>query len=128
MSLCSLGQMIDLIYQGNLFFEEFSCEALKLGVERFNLDFLRKEYCFYGPNNKIFSHDLPQKEEWVIGRRFDGTKIETAIKAIDSKQISALEFHQAIAHAGVVFGHVYLKSKKILYLGLEGDVYEESWN
>lgn len=136
----SLNEMISSIetimserYRDPSSFESFAKELMQVGITRLSFDTLKNELGFYTKNKFIHSllrSDLLKAQEqaaWHLGDALHSKKLEEAIKKLDAGDMNAVEFHQEIAAAGVVYCNVYLTHRKIYYMGQDGQYYLESY-
>lgn len=133
-TLCSqIDHLIAKAYENPITFETFAVKLTELGIDRLAMDGIRDEMSFYSKDKFVHSlirMDLQQdraKTNWVLGKVVNLSKLENAIKQIDEKKISTVEFHRMIFAAGIIFCHVYLACNKIFYLGHDGQCYLESY-
>jgi len=114
-------------------FDTFASELLNLGIERLTFDNIKDEMSFYTKNKFVHSlirtdlKEAQKKTHWKLGDKFDISKLECALKQLDEGKLSVPEFHREIFAAGVVFCNVYLTSRKVYYMALDGDYYLENY-
>ena len=128
MDLSILGSEVDRIYSGEKFFDDLTLKCLQLGVKRFSSDLIRREHCFYGSNGDLFSRAFPFEMPLEVNPTLNAQRLKDAIAAIDQKEISAIRFVKELAESGVCAAHVFFEGKRIIYFGLSGDHYVETWN
>lgn len=107
-------------------FEEFAARLLDLQVIRQTYDVVSDELFFYSTDQlllqlpatdvKGYSHST----SFVIGKEFNQDMLEKALEDFDSGKIPVVEFHKQLALAGIVYVGVYIPTRKIYYLSLDG--------
>ena len=114
---------------GNFF--EFANKLIALGVVRQTYDVLRDDLAFYSKNKMVYHLAASEIDKSIYKSSFHFNEslkldeLKNAIEEIDSKKISAVEFHKKIAEAGIVYVSVYLEQRKIYYLSQDGKYFLE---
>lgn len=114
-------------------FIEFADKLMSLGVVRQTYDVLEDDLIFYSKNAMIYhlkSSEIDKsipKNPSAIGESLDLNRLKKSIDNIDTKQTSAVQFHQELARSGVVYVNVYLKQRKIYYLSQDGQYFLETY-
>lgn len=113
-------------------FESFVTELMELGIHHVTWDAFKNEMSFYTDRNFVHTSErLDLKgagcESWPVAKELDLGHVEKAIHLLDTKKISSIEFHKELSIAGVVFAILYMRKRKIYYMGLDGKYYLESY-
>jgi len=123
-----VGELIDSALNDEISFDRFSESVQELGVESIAFDMLKRRHTFYGSNGLAFDHPLKSDHPpFDIVSSFKREAVITAIGAFDRQEISASQFHVALAAAGVSFARCYFKGRQAIYFGRQGDFYLEQW-
>jgi uncharacterized protein YbcV (DUF1398 family) len=114
-------------------FVQFANKLMALGVIRQTYDVLNDDLSFYSKDAMLYHFSASEidksiyKNAFHSGEAFDLDKLKKAIENLDSKKISAVEFHQEIAQAGIAYVSVFLKQRKIYYLSQDGKYFLERY-
>lgn len=96
------------------------------GVESYHADLVRGEKTFYMPDGEtqVEKTDLPPMP---IGQPFSASGVISAIRAIQAKEITYVEFLHRIMAAGTTGYVVYTGGRKAIYSGRNGDFHIENF-
>ncbi len=112
-------------------FIEFTDKLMSLGVIRQTYDVINDDLVFYSKDKLLYHLSAAEINKAIsvdacnFAESLNLHHLKTAIANIDSRKISAVEFHQEVAKAGIVNVSVYLKQRKIYYLSQDGEYYLE---
>jgi|HubBroStandDraft_6_1064221.scaffolds.fasta_scaffold540252_1 uncharacterized protein YbcV (DUF1398 family) len=129
----TIEELMDDHYSNPGSFDRFLEQMLAIGITRLAFDALTIETHFYTEQEYIYSLKMKDlvhaqaKESWTMGSDFNSPLVLKAIQAYDAQKIDAIQFHKDIFAAGVVYGTVFLKTGKILYLGSDGQSFLEEF-
>lgn len=105
-------------------FPEVVGKLMDVGTERYHTDLMRAEKTYYLPNGE--SHVVPNAAlAHGPAKDFSAAGVETAVRAIQAKQIQYKEFCERIGAAGCVGYVVSLAGRRAVYYGRTGDSYVE---
>jgi len=105
-------------------FPEVVARLMRSGVERYHADLIRAEKIYYMPNGE--SHRTPCKAVTCEAPGgFSAARVESAVRAIQRKEIGYHEFCERIAAAGCVGYVVSLAGGRAVYYGRTFDTYVE---
>ncbi len=114
-------------------FIEFANHLMSLGVTRQTYDVVNDNLTFYSTNKMLWHLSGSEidksisKDSFIFGESLNLDTLKNAIANIDTNTISATEFHQEVAKAGIVYVSVHLKQQKIYYLSQDGEYFLESY-
>jgi uncharacterized protein YbcV (DUF1398 family) len=111
---------------GTISFPEVVAQLLRAGVEYYHVDYVARKKSFYAADNSapvtapIDYDDLPP-----IARDFDSAAVKAAI--LDSQRHGQhyRDFTRRAIAAGVQGYFAFLRGKRVLYLGRQGDQHVE---
>jgi uncharacterized protein YbcV (DUF1398 family) len=109
---------------GALSFPDVVAKLMAVGCEQYHADFRRHEKTYYMPDGDSHVSRLDVSSEH-IAQSFSPNDVVAALRAIQGRQISYVEFLRHIIDAGCVGYFVNLAGKRATYLGRNGDTYVE---
>ncbi len=111
---------------GKMSFPDVVQALAKEGVESYQVDLVQNLKSFYLPSGEVvterFSFEGP-----AIAEEFSQEKIIEAIRSIQAKKITYLEFLNLIMLAGCNIYTVYISGRKAIYFGRKGDLHVEEF-
>lgn len=98
----------------------------KEGIEGYQANLLIPNKVYY---QGIEAYEIPLRitSKARVLYDFDQDKIVKALQAIQSKQVGYQEFLKQILEAGVIFYLVFIKGRKAIYCGRNGEQYIEKF-
>lgn len=106
---------------------------MDLGIVRQTYDVISNELFFYSEDTLIYHisakelHNDIDVNTFKIGSHLNIEMVKQIIANFDANKLSVPEFHQQIAHAGVVSVSLYLRQEKIYYMGQDAEYFLESY-
>lgn len=119
---CSKGSL-----EGTMAFPEVVSKLSAAGCEQYHADFRRQEKTYYMPDGEDHVEALPVGSR-PIGQTLSPDAVIAALRAIQARQISYVEFLGRIIEAGCVGYFVYIAGKRAIYLGRNGEIHVEHFS
>jgi uncharacterized protein YbcV (DUF1398 family) len=121
---CGVGSVA-----GTMNFPTVVGKLIEVGSEGYRCDLYRREKTYYMPDGGSYIEQLhldPREFNGAhIAHRFDEARIVEALRAVQTGDITYVEFLHRIMKAGCVGYQVCITGKRALYCGRQGDVYTE---
>jgi len=114
-----------LAFENKITFPQVVKRLSETGVERYCADLVRLEKFYYSADGQNTTQAIPLKDTPKIGGPFLAAKVKEAVAAIQQGQIDYAEFLRRIMKSGVVFYDVFIKGRKVIYMGRDGDFHVE---
>ncbi|KIX94154.1 uncharacterized protein Z520_10180 [Fonsecaea multimorphosa CBS 102226] len=121
----------------SLTFPEVVASLLKLGVTRYHVDYISRTTTTYTPKKATSSTDAEtiSTEQIAIpapsaagvkpSTAWDAAALTRALRRVQAGETVYAEFAREVVDAGVTGYFAFLEGKRVLYYGLNGDVYVE---
>ncbi|NHQ85488.1 DUF1398 family protein [Iodobacter sp. HSC-16F04] len=121
-TICELAR---LTISGGLPFPEIVGRLIAEGVEYYHVDYVRLQFAFYGADGGVVVAPLTIEGLPEVASQLDGPQLRAAI--LDSQQNSQpfFRFSERAMEAGVQAYYVFLRGKRVSYLGRNGDCHVE---
>jgi uncharacterized protein YbcV (DUF1398 family) len=97
------------------------------GVRFYRADLLRLETTWYDSAGETHTTPLPLADAPAIAMTFSAPEVVAALRAVQSRQIDYREFLRRIMRAGATSYCVFLRGRRAMYFGQDGDVYVEGF-
>ena len=110
--------------EGRLTFPEVIQALAQAGVERYYADLQRAEKIYYLPSGVSLAVPA-HRIDATPAIAFDGAGVDGALRKIQAKQTTYIEFCEQIARAGCIGYVVSLAGRRAVYLGRTGESYVE---
>lgn len=94
-------------------------------IEWYYADLVQQQQTYYGEDDSTYTTKLNFTTTPKRGADFSESKVVGALRAIERGDITYPEFLTRIVQAGTVSYTIFLKSKKVLYVGAKGETYSE---
>lgn len=98
----------------------------KAGIESYIANLLVPNKIYYA-GNEAHETSLNIKTEQKVSATFNRDNVVQAIRAIQANKIGYQEFLEKIMDAGVIFYLVFIKGRKAIYFGRNGEQYIEEF-
>jgi uncharacterized protein YbcV (DUF1398 family) len=108
---------------GTITFPEVVQQMAAAGVERYAVDLVRHETTYYDDKGDTHRSSHPMSEPPAIAVEFSPKAVREALHSIQSGAIQYPEFLRHIMAAGTVGYSVYIKGRKAIYCGRNGDMH-----
>lgn len=119
-----IQNMIEGSFAGTIVFPEVVASLLKEGIESYHVDYIRNENTYYHTNGDSIVIDVKHQESKVADQ-FSIDGIRSIIKKVQTGEVDYNEFCIGAKAAGCAYYIAFLKGKRVLYLGKEGDQHVE---
>jgi uncharacterized protein YbcV (DUF1398 family) len=110
---------------GSLPFPEIVGKLLATGVEYYHVDYAARQMNFYSAAGSVVTAPLLFEDLPTIADDFDAAGLKAAV--LDSQQNGQKfrQFSQRAMHAGVQGYFAFLRGKRVVYMGRQGDQHTE---
>jgi uncharacterized protein YbcV (DUF1398 family) len=95
------------------------------GVQAYTADLIAMRKTYYDAGGESIDEVLPLVKAPPIADRFDAASIETAVRAIQRKEIGYAEFLRRIMQGGCASYRVFFGGRKAMYFGRDGAFFTE---
>jgi uncharacterized protein YbcV (DUF1398 family) len=119
--------LLDAALRGEIYFEELAKGLKEHQIDSLSFDFVTGEHRFYTHDNQVFNHHSPYEPGYPISKVFNKEGVVAALEAFDKRKVTAVEFHKALAEAGVCFARCFEKVNRAIYMSQSGETYLEQW-
>ena len=116
-----LEECTQLAFEGRISFPEVVQKLSRAGIERYCADLVTFQKIYYTPEGESASVALPLQDAPGIAVLFTDEGVDAAVRASQRGEIDYPEFLRRIMKAGVVYYDVFLKGRKAIYTGRNGD-------
>jgi uncharacterized protein YbcV (DUF1398 family) len=120
MTECSVGSV-----QGTLRFSQVLEKLAAIGVESYHADLFRKEKTYYMPSGESHLEGEQEFDGLTVADTFNQDGVRRTVQLVQQGKIGYIAFMKQIAAAGVSQYWVYLRGKKVDYVGRRGEVWTE---
>jgi uncharacterized protein YbcV (DUF1398 family) len=97
------------------------------GVQRYIANLVGLQKLHFGTKDETHNCSLKLNHNQTIDDSFDADKVRSAIIDIQHGRIGYQEFLRLIMEGGCTHYEVFLKGKKAIYFGRDGDFYIEAF-
>lgn len=110
---------------GSLPFPEIVGKLMATGVEYYHVDYATQQFSFYSAAGSVVKAPLLFEDLPAIADDFDAAALRAAI--LDSQQNGQKfrQFSQRAMQAGVQGYFAFLRGKRVVYMGRQGDQHTE---
>jgi uncharacterized protein YbcV (DUF1398 family) len=110
---------------GSLPFPEIVRQLIGDGVEYYHVDFVSKSFSFYSAAGAVSIAPLALEDLPTVAPEFDAPALRAAI--LDSQQNGQKfrDFCRRASEAGVQSYFAFLRGRRVLYIGRQGDQHTE---
>jgi uncharacterized protein YbcV (DUF1398 family) len=95
------------------------------GVASYTADLMKLRNTYHGADGETYDEALPLADGPSIGAAFDPARVAATVKAIQRAEIGYAEFLRRIMDAGCASYAVFIRGRKAMYFGRDGDFYTE---
>lgn len=113
-------------FAGEMSFPEVVQRLITEGVESYCVDLIQNQKTFYMPNGETATEKFDYRGP-VIAEDLCQESVINAIKNIQAKKITYVQFLDAILEAGCTGYTVYITGRKAIYFGRKGDMHVENF-
>ena len=116
-----------LAFQNKLSFREAAKRLSQAHVERYCADLVRLEKFYYAAGSQTHTEKIPLTKAPRIGRLFLTDAVKAAVRDVQQGRLDYPEFLRAIMRAGVVYYDVFVRGRRVIYTGRDGDFHVENF-
>ncbi len=120
-----IHECTDGSFNRNMPFPQVVQRLVGAGFERYEADLVRLEKTYYMPSGTSHVEPLPFSPAVPVAESFAQDQITAALRAIQRNAIDYAEFLRRIVAAGCVSYGVFLRGKRAIYWGRDGDFHVE---
>jgi uncharacterized protein YbcV (DUF1398 family) len=124
MNTNQLTEISTQAFNGEINFGQVVAQMIEAKVESYRVDFVRKETTYYMPNGESFVSSLPY-EDHKLAEAFCLEGIQAAIQASQRGELKYRQFIPKALDSGITSYVVYIKGKKVVYFGRNGESHTE---
>jgi len=95
------------------------------GVTAYAADLIALRKTYYDAGNESADESMPLIDGPAIAGTFDAVAVEASVRAIQQRKIGYAEFLRRIMRAGCARYSVFIRGRKAMYFGRNGEVYTE---
>ena len=106
-------------------FPEVVSRLAGAGVRAYRADLIKLRKTYYSRAGEAHDHAMPHEGAPPVATEFAPVDVESAVRAIQRKEIGYAEFLNRIMRAGCASYSVYFGGRKAVYVGRDGDQYVE---
>jgi len=117
-------ECVDASANGAMKFPAIVAKLTNAGVESYHVDMVRGENRYYlsSGESHVVTNKIPPAP---AAEKFSAAEVEAAVRSSQAGAINYPQFMQQIAAAGTVYYITYIKGKKVIYFGRNGDAHTE---
>ena len=125
MNAAQIAKLASASLTGSMTFPQIVAGLLGEGVETYQVDYREFRFTFYGANRSVVVVPLTFEGLPEIAEHFDAASLKAAILDSQTKGQPFREFCRRAVLAGVPSYSVFLKGKRVVYFGRNGDQHVE---
>jgi uncharacterized protein YbcV (DUF1398 family) len=110
---------------GSISFPEVVGNLLRAGVEYYQVDYVGLRKTFYGPDGAVVTTPITFEGLPTVANDFDVTGVRAAISDSQRNGQKFRDFSRRVMAAGVQGYFAFLRGKRVMYLGRQGDQHIE---
>ncbi|HEX7776368.1 MAG TPA: DUF1398 family protein [Parvibaculum sp.] len=108
-----------------LSFPDAVARLTEAGVVRYTVDLIRCERTLYGLDDETLQDDVAVDTKLEVSPHFTEATLRSALAAVQAGQIDYAAFLAQIMAAGVASYAVFIRGRKVVYTGRNGDALTE---
>lgn len=110
---------------GQISFPDVVGNLLIAGVESYHVDYVGRRKVYYAADGRSVAMDLALADLPPVGADFDHAAVKAAI--LDSQRHGQhfRDFTRRVMAAGVQGYHAFLRGRRVIYFGRQGDLHTE---
>lgn len=125
MELDNIRDETDFSFTSKMSFPILIATLEKMGVESYRVDLSLQATCYCMATGEVMSESF--QFDTNIAEKFDDGEIRAAVAACNSSNLDHKEFLKRIMGAGISSYTIYLRGRKIIYYGRNGDSYIDNF-
>jgi uncharacterized protein YbcV (DUF1398 family) len=110
--------------EGRISFGEVVMKLVGVGVERYHVDYVRRDTTYYLPNGDV---EIVEGHDYGVAPAptFSATGVEAAVRGAQAGTLKYRAFSQQALEAGCVGYVASMAGKRVVYYGRSGDSHVE---
>jgi len=112
-------------HAGNVSFPEFVGTLIEQGVEYYYVNFITMQTSFYSSEGSVVSVPLQFESLPTVSADFDAQGLKAAILDSQNNSQSYRQFSERAMQSGVQCYFAFLRGKRVIYIGRQGDQHIE---
>lgn len=125
MNATQISKLASAALSGTMPFPQIVSELLGEGVECYLVDYRGLDFTFYGSDGGVVVVPLTFEGLPEIAERFDPVSLKAAIVDSQTKGQAFRDFCRRAMSAGVHAYYAFLRGKRVVYFGRNGDQHVE---
>lgn len=125
MNANQIRRLAEVTLSGTLPFPEIVGRLISEGVEYYHVDYISLTFSFYGESGGIVTAPLTFEGLPSVANDFNATELRAAILDSQQKGQKYRQFCIRAMEAGVQSYYAFLRGKRVLYIGRQGEHHVE---
>ncbi|TGN19996.1 DUF1398 family protein [Leptospira idonii] len=126
MNLKTIKETVEKTLSAQITFPQVVGILLQEGIESYHVDYVRSENRYYTSEGETHLEPVPHDFS-AAALEFSAEDVRKTIKRVQAGEINYIEFSKEVLKAGCVYYIAYLKGKKVIYFGREGEFHIEEF-
>jgi uncharacterized protein YbcV (DUF1398 family) len=122
----AIEECTQLNFEGKIGFGENVKRLLAAGAVWYYVDLVQLKKVSYGADD-AYTESMPLTNPGKVGNRFSERTITDTTAAIQRKEIDYPEFLRRLIAGGCVYYAIFMKGRKMAYVGSFGESHEEDF-
>jgi uncharacterized protein YbcV (DUF1398 family) len=106
-------------------FPQVVSKLIAAGVETYYADLIQLQKTFYGSDRESYVHSIPLAGAGAVAPHFSESDVRSSLVAIQTGKIGYPEFLHQVRRAGTMGYLVFLRGRRALYFGRDGEFHAE---
>lgn len=119
-----IRQTFEASQAGSIHFGQVIGALMSVDVESYFVDYRTRQVTYYFPNDETFSLQYAAEQE-VFGDDFVQADVKAAIVGAQKGEVMYPEFKKLTQKAGCIGYFVWIKGRRVSYLGRNGETHVE---
>ena len=125
MNANQITHIVNNSHKLNLSFPEVLGKLMEAGVEYYHVNYITLQHSFYSSEGAVVVVPLPFENFCSVASDFDETALKASIYDSQNNNQAYRQFSERAAQAGVQGYFVFLRGKRVVYMGRQGDQHTE---
>jgi uncharacterized protein YbcV (DUF1398 family) len=126
MDIKAIEECNQLNFEGEIGFGENVKRLLAAGAVWYFVDLVQLKKVSYGADD-AYTESMPLTNPGKVGNKFSERTITDTTAAIQGKEIDYPEFLRRLIAGGCVYYAIFMKGRKMVYVGSRGESHEEGF-
>jgi len=106
-------------------FPQVAAKLIAAGVEAYYTDLIQLQKTFYGSDGQSHLHPVPLAGAGAVAAKFSESDVRSALASIQNGRVGYPEFLHQIRRAGTMGYLVFLRGRRVIYFGRDGEHHVE---